>query len=138
MRIIQALKLTRTRRVSHVDDLLADPAARLLVGLAVLPKKVALTSYSYRTSHEHQRSFLAALDARMISNGLATAGQAIFDLDFHAVMQWGLDPVLEKHYVPKRSQSARSVLTRLMGRLADQDADVRDSAVAALVGREGP
>src|SRR6266568_2864372 len=30
-----ALKLTRTRRVSHVDDLLADPAAALLAGLAV-------------------------------------------------------------------------------------------------------
>jgi hypothetical protein len=34
-----ALKLTRTRRVSHVDDLLADPAAALLAGLATLPKK---------------------------------------------------------------------------------------------------
>ena len=38
-----ALKLTRTRRVSHVDDLLADPAAALFAGLAVLPKKSALT-----------------------------------------------------------------------------------------------
>src|SRR6266536_3316577 len=73
-----ALKLTRTRRVSHVDDLLADPAAGLLAGLAVLPKKSALTSYSYRLSRDHQRAFLA---------------------------------VLEKHYVPKRSQRARSVLT---------------------------
>src|SRR6266536_2291984 len=37
------LKLTRTRRVSHVDALLADPTAGLLAGLAVLPKKSALT-----------------------------------------------------------------------------------------------
>src|SRR6266542_3245347 len=100
-----ALKLTRTRRVSHVDDLLADPAAGLLAGLAVLP------SYSYRLSHDHQRAFLAALDAQMISAGLATSEQAIFDLDFHAVLHWGDDPVLERHYVPKRSQRARSVLT---------------------------
>ena len=106
-----ALKLTRTRRVSHVDDLLADPAAALLAGLAALPKKSALTSYSYRLSHDHQRNFLAALDAKMISSGLAAGDQAIFDLDFHAVMHWGHDPVLEKHYVPKRSQRARSVLT---------------------------
>ncbi len=106
-----ALKLTRTRRVSHVDDLLADPAAGLLAGLATLPKKSALTSYSYRLAHDHQRSFLAALDAQMISAGLATGEQAIFDLDFHAVMHWGHDPVLEKHYVPTRSQRARSVLT---------------------------
>jgi len=106
-----SLKLTHTRRVSHVDDLLADPAAELLAGMAVLPKKSALTDYSYRLSHDHRRAFLAALDTTMISAGLASSDQAIFDLDFHAVMHWGHDPVLEKHYVPKRSQQARSVLT---------------------------
>jgi transposase len=107
-----ALKLTRTRRVSHVDDLLlADPAASLFAGLATLPKKSALTDYSYRTSHDNQRVFLAALDTAMIHGGLATSSEAIFDLDFHAVMHWGHDPVLEKHYVPTRSQRARSVLT---------------------------
>lgn len=106
-----ALKLTRTRRVSHVDDLLADPAAGLLAGLAALPKKSALTSYSYRLSHDHQQKLLSALDAQMTGAGLATPGQAIFDLDFHAVMHWGSDPALEKNYVPKRSQRARSVLT---------------------------
>ena len=106
-----ALKLTRTRRVSHVDDLLADPAAALFAGLAVLPKKSALTSYSYRLSHAHQQRFLGALDRQMIGTGLATSGEAVFDLDFHAIMHWGRDPALEKHYVPTRSQRARSVLT---------------------------
>jgi transposase len=105
------LKLTRTRRVSHVDDLLADPAPGLFAGLATLPKKSALTDYSYRLSHDHQRAFLGALDKTMISAGLASSDEAIFDLDFHAVMHWGRDPVLEKHYVPKRSQRSRSVLT---------------------------
>jgi transposase len=106
-----ALKLTRTRRVSHVDDLLADPAAALFAGLAILPKKTALTDYSYRLSHDHQQQFLAALDKKMIGAGLATADEAVFDLDFHAIMHWGHDPALEKHYVPTRSQRARSVLT---------------------------
>jgi len=106
-----ALKLTRTRRVSHVDDLLDDPAAGLLCGMAVLPKKSALTDYSYRLSHDHQQRLLAALDHKLIDAGLAHAEEAIFDLDFHAVMHWGHDPVLEKHYVPTRSQRARSVLT---------------------------
>ena len=105
------LKLTRTRRVSHVDDLLADPAAALFAGMAILPKKTALTDYSYRLSHGHQQRFLAALDKQMISSGLATRGEAIFDLDFHAIMHWGRDPALEKHYAPARSQRARSVLT---------------------------
>jgi hypothetical protein len=106
-----ALKLTATRRVSHVDDLLADPAPALLAGLTILPKKTALTDYSYRLSHDHQLQLLAALDRQMIAKGLATAQEAIFDLDFHAVMHWGADPALEKHYVPTRSQRARSVLT---------------------------
>jgi len=107
-----ALKLTGKRRVSHVDDLLLiDPAAALFAGLSTLPKKTALTDYSYRLAHEHQRRFLSALDHKMITNGLATNDQAIFDLDFHAIMHWGNDPALEKHYVPTRSQRARSVLT---------------------------
>src|SRR6266568_3404394 len=83
-----ALKLTATRRVSHVDDLLADPVPALLAGLSILPKKTALTDYSYRLSHDHQQRFLAALDKQMIAKGLAAAGEAIFDLDFHAVMVW--------------------------------------------------
>ena len=106
-----ALKLTRTRRVSHVDDLLTDPTAALFAGMAMLPKKSALTAYSYRLSHDHQQRFLAALDKQMIAGGLASESEAVFDLDFHAVLHWGQDPVLEKHYVPTRSQRARSVLT---------------------------
>ncbi len=106
-----ALKLTATRRVSHAGDLLCDPAPALLAGLSVLPKKTALTDYSYRLSHDHQRAFLAALDQKMITAGLAAGDEAIFDLDFHAVKHWGHDPALEKHYVPTRSQRSRSVLT---------------------------
>jgi transposase len=106
-----ALKLTNTRRVSHVDDLLCDPGAALFAGLQTLPKKTALSDYSHRLTHDHQRRLLTALDQSMIGSGLATAEQAIFDLDFHAVMHWGQDPALEKHYVPTRSQRARSVLT---------------------------
>jgi hypothetical protein len=104
-----ALKLVGVRRVSHVEDLAADPAAALFAGLAALPKATALTTYSYRLSHERQRRFLAALDASMLRNGLAESGD--FDVDFHAVMHWGEDAALEKHYVPKRSQRTRSVLT---------------------------
>ena len=106
-----ALKLTATRRVSHVDDLVCDAGTALFTGLAALPKKTALTDCSYRLDHDHQLRFLAALDTAMTGSGLATAEQAIFDLDFHAVMHWGHDPALEKHYVPTRSQRARSVLT---------------------------
>jgi hypothetical protein len=42
--------------------------------------------------------------------GLAT-GEAGFNCDFHAIRHHGADAVLEKHYVPRRSQRTRAVLT---------------------------
>jgi hypothetical protein len=104
-----ALKLTATRRVSHVYDLAAYPGAAAFAGLVALPKATALTTYSYRLDHGKQRKFLAALDTAALAAGLATGGA--LNLDFHAVMHWGEDAALEKHYVPRRSQRTRSVLT---------------------------
>jgi transposase len=104
-----ALKLTGTRRVSHVEELATDPGAALFSGLTSLPKATALTTYSYRLEHAKQAAFLAALDKATLAAGLGT-GDAV-NLDFHAVMHWGTDPALEKHYVPSRSQRTRSVLT---------------------------
>src|SRR5205807_6915755 len=83
-----ALKLTSTRRVSHVYDIAADPGAALFAGLTALPKATALTTYSYRLEHARQAAFLAALDKAAIAAGLADGEEAIFDLDFHAVMAW--------------------------------------------------
>jgi transposase-like protein len=104
-----ALKLASIRRVSHVEDLALDPGAALLAGLSSLPKTAALASYSYRLSHQRQQRFLAALDRAMVAAGLVAG--ADFDLDFHAIMHWGEDAALDKHYVPRRSQRTRSVLT---------------------------
>jgi hypothetical protein len=104
-----ALKLTGMRRVSHVEDLAADPGAALFAGLTALPKTTTMTSYSYRLSHARQRKFLTALSTAML--GEKPIEGADFDLDFHAVMHWGHDAGLEKHHVPRRSQRTRSVLT---------------------------
>jgi len=104
-----ALKLTGTRRVSHVQELATDPGAALFAGLTSLPKATALTTYSYPLQHAKQAEFLTALDKATLTAGLAT-GDAV-NLDFHAVMHWGTDVALEKHYVPSRSGRTRSVLT---------------------------
>ena len=104
-----ALKLASIRRTSHVEDLATDHGAALFAGLSSLPKTTALTSYSYKLSHERQHAFLVALNTAMLRAGLIDGTD--FDLDFHAIMHWGEDPALEKHYVPSRSQRTRSVLT---------------------------
>jgi transposase len=104
-----ATKLVGLRRVGHVDDIAADPGAGLFAGLSTIPKTTALRTYSYRLDHPRQQRFLSALSKAMTSHGLVHG--ADFDLDFHAIQHWGRDPALERHYVPKRSQRTRSVLT---------------------------
>jgi transposase len=106
-----ACKLTATRRVSHVDDLAADPGAGLFAGLAALPKATALTTYSYRLAHAQQAALLAALGKTMLTSNLIADAGGDLDVDFHAIMHWGEDAGLDKHYVPTRSQRTRSVLT---------------------------
>jgi transposase len=106
-----ALKLVGIRRVSHVDDLAADPGAALFAGLGALPKTTALTTYSYRLQHTRQQSLLTALGKAMLGANLIGDAGGDLDLDFHAIMHWGQDVALEKHYVPRRSQRTRSVLS---------------------------
>jgi hypothetical protein len=81
---LPAIKLTTTRRVSHIDDIATDAGAALFAGLTSLPKATALTTYSYRLDHARQVKFLTSLDKAALDVGLAT-GEAI-NLDFHAVM----------------------------------------------------
>ncbi len=69
-----ALKLTATRRVSHVYDIAADPGAALLVGLTALPKATALTTYSYRLEHRKQAAFLTAVAVGPPSGAVVLTG----------------------------------------------------------------
>src|SRR5450755_2437149 len=104
-----ALKLAGRRRRSHVQSVVHDPALGLFAGLNVLPKTWHLTTYSYRTTRAQQVSFFEALQPRLRDAGLL--GDQGLNLDFHAIMSYGEDTILDKHYVPRRSQRTRSVLT---------------------------
>jgi len=106
-----ALKLVGMRRVSHVDDLAADVGAGLFAGLVALPKATALTTYSYRLDHSRQTALLGGIGKAMLAADLVSDAGGDLDLDFHAIMHWGEDVGLEKHYVPRRSQRTRSVLS---------------------------
>lgn len=104
-----ALKLSGRRRRSHVQSVVHDPALGLLAGLNVLPKTWHLTTYSYRTQRSQQVAFFEALQPRLRDAGLL--GHSGLNLDFHTIMSYGDDTVLDKNYVPRRSQRTRSVLT---------------------------
>ena len=103
------LKLLRRNRVTHATELAIDSALGLAVGLNVLPKATHASSYSYRVTREMNTACLSELVGHLRPLGLATGG-AGFNLDFHAIRHHGKDAPLEKNYVPKRSQSTRSVL----------------------------
>jgi transposase len=103
------LKLQGRRRRSHVANVVHDPALGLFCGLNALPKTWHLKTYSYRTTRAQQVAFFAALQPRLRKAGLL--GEQGLNLDFHAIMSYGQETILEKHYVPRRSQRTRSVLT---------------------------
>ena len=59
---------------------------------------------------ESNQKLLTGLVQALRPLGLAT-GEAGFNCDFHAIRHHGDQAVLEKHYVPRRSQRTRAVLT---------------------------
>jgi hypothetical protein len=103
-------KCARKPRVSHTHALADDDALGLLLGLTALPKATHLTSYSYRVRRSSNEQLLTGVTRRLRELGLATGEQG-FNLDFHAIRHHGQDTPLEKHYVPRRSQRTRAVLT---------------------------
>jgi transposase len=105
-----SLKLAGRRRRSHVQNVVHDPALGYFAGLNALPKTWHLKTYSYRTTRAQQVAFFEALQPRLRDAGLR--GEQGLNLDFHAIMSYGDEATVpEKHYVPRRSQRTRSVLT---------------------------
>jgi hypothetical protein len=103
-------KCARKARVHHVGSLTDDEGLAFTLGLTALPKATHLGTYSWRVRRDSNQKLLAGLVAALRPLGLAT-GEAGFNCDFHAIRHHGDDAVLEKHYVPRRSQRTRAVLT---------------------------
>jgi hypothetical protein len=103
-------KCDRKARVHHIGSLTDDQGLAFTLGLTSLPKATHLGTYSWRVRREANHKLLAGLVAALRPLGLAT-GQDGFNCDFHAIRHHGTDAVLEKHYVPRRSQRTRAVLT---------------------------
>ncbi|SRR6266480_3725830 len=103
-------KCARRARTHHIDALSDDTALALALNLTALPKANHLRTYAYRVRRDSNRTLLSGLVNALRRQGLAT-GEAGFNCDFHAIRHHGKDVPLEKHYVPKRSQRTRAVLT---------------------------
>ena len=103
-------KCARKPRLSHAGTLADDEGLAFTLGLTALPKTTHLGTYSWRVRRDSNQKLLTGLVKALRPPGLAT-GEAGFNCDFHAIRHHGDQAVLEKHYVPKRSQRTRAVLT---------------------------
>ena len=103
-------KCARKPRIHHAGTLADDAGLAFTLGLTALPKTTHLGTYSWRVRRDSNQKLLTGLVQALRPLGLAT-GEAGFNCDFHAIRHHGDQAVLEKHYVPRRSQRTRAVLT---------------------------
>ncbi len=109
LRAALLLKLVGTRRRSHGMDLVLDEGVALAAGLNALPNATFLWQYSTRLGRTAIVRLLSRWVERLRAAQLIDARS--FNLDFHSISYFGEDPFVEKHYVPRRSQRRKAVLT---------------------------
>jgi len=118
LRASLALKLWAIERKSHIMALVADEGLALFCGLNVMPKKSFLSEYSSRITPQKVANLLAQWHAQ-VSGDLFTGTS--LNLDFHSVPYFGEHPLVESHYLSKRSRRQPSILVFLA---QDPDAQV--------------
>ena len=114
-----ALKLWAIERKSHVMALVADEGLALFCGLNAMPKKSFMSEYSSRITPQQVARLLEGWHGQLTGQDLL-AGQSL-NLDFHSVPYFGEHPLVESHYLSKRSRRQPSILTFLAH---DADAQV--------------
>jgi hypothetical protein len=130
-------KCARKARVSHAGTLSDDQGLAFALGLTALPKTTHLGTYSWRVRRDSNQKLLTGLVKALRPLGLAT-GEAGFNCDFHAIRHHGDQAVLEKHYVPRRSQRTRAVLSffaqdHAAGDMVYSNADITKAEQAAEI-----
>jgi transposase len=116
LRASLALKLWSIERKSHVMALVADEGLAMFCGLNAVPKRSFLSEYSSRITPQKVSQLLSNWHTNLAEETILT-GKSI-NLDFHSVPYFGEHPVIESHYLSKRSRRQPSILTFLA-----QDAD---------------
>jgi transposase len=110
LRASLALKLWAIERKSHIMALVADDGLALFCGLNAMPKKSFLSEYSSRITPQKVARLLALWHAQV--TGDLFAGESL-NLDFHSVPYFGEHPLVESHYLAKRSRRQPSILVFL-------------------------
>ncbi len=108
VRSILALKLFGNARHTHVMSDVFDKGLGLFAGLNIIPKTSFLSQYSCRVEPQTHplllRSWFDAIKDLGYEHGTS------FDLDFHTIPSHGEDPLLQKHYLSRRSRQQKGIL----------------------------
>src|SRR5499426_2155968 len=111
LRATLALKLWSIERKSHIMALVADEGLGLFCGLNAMPKKSFLSEYSSRITPQKVSKLLGDWHAQLGGESILP-GQS-FNLDFHSVPYFGEHPLVQSHYLSKRSRRQPSILVFL-------------------------
>ena len=103
------LKMLSKSRRSHVMDLVFDEGVALAAGLNAIPKTTFMWQYSSRLGRKAIAQLMGSWIETLRTQKLIDCSS--FNLDFHSISYFGEDPFVEKHYVPRRSQRRKAVLT---------------------------
>lgn len=107
-----SLKLIGTERFAHMNDHSFDAGLGLFAGLNVLPKCTAMSTYSYSLDavhlHKLQKAFVRQANRLRLYDG------DIVNLDFHTILHFGNESVLQEHWAGARNKRMKGALT-LMG-----------------------
>ena len=138
LRASLALKLWSIERKSHIMALVADEGLALFCGLNAMPKKSFLSEYSSRITPQKVARLLALWHDHLA--GEAILGGQSLNLDFHSVPYFGEHPLVESHYLSKRSRRQPSILAFLAQDAESQvfcysNADIRKGEEAEEVFR---
>lgn len=105
---ILALKLFGSARHTHVMSEVFDEGLGLFAGLNIIPKTSFLSQYSCRVEpRTHPLLLQSWFDA---IKDLGYEHGTSFDLDFHTIPSHGEDPMLQKHYLSRRSRQQKGIL----------------------------
>jgi hypothetical protein len=118
--------------------LVADQGLALFCGLNAMPKKSFLAEYSSRVTPQKVSHLLTAWHAQLAGETILS-GES-FNLDFHSVPYFGEHPLVESHYLSKRSRRQPSILTFLAQDASSQvfcysNADIRKGEEAKEIFR---
>jgi transposase len=138
LRASLALKLWSVERKSHVMALVADEGLALFCGLNAMPKKSYLSEYSSRITPQKVARLLALWHGQLAGEAILS-GESL-NLDFHSVPYFGEHPLVESHYLAKRSRRQPSILAFLAQDAESQvfcysNADIRKGEEAEEVFR---